>query len=563
MRRIAVLAVLSLFAAALVVPTAQAAKGKGKRTTYLVLYKKGTSIKAAHRAIRRSGGRIISENRKVGIALVSTRAKRFKTRAGRSASVAGVARNRSIGRSHPKRTFERIRDGRGAAARRVPPVSDGDPFTPLQWDMQLIDATPTGSYRYEQGSRAVRVGVIDTGIDGSHPDIAPNFDRRLSRNFTTDDPTIDGPCADDIDGSCAADPADVDEDGHGTHVASTVGSPLNGIGMAGVAPKVDLVNLRAGQDSGFFFLIPTLDALTYAADHGVDVVNMSFYTDPWLFNCASNPADSPAEQREQQVVIAATSRAVEYAHRHDVTLIAAAGNEETDLGNPTSDDTSPDYPVVPGDPDNTAADARPRNIDNSCLSMPSEGPHVLNVSAIGPSTRKAFYSNYGTERINVAAPGGDSREFFGTPNYRDPGKTEILAAYPKNVGIAEGTIDPDTGGITPDGEGFVLQDPNDHDAYYQYIQGTSMASPHAVGVAALIVARYGHRDRRHGGVTISPNRVQRILQRTATPHACPAEEPFHYPGQDTIYDATCVGGPQFNGFYGHGVVNAQRAVRRR
>ena len=87
----------------------------------------------------------------------------------------------------------------------------------------------------------------------SHPDIAPNFDRRLSRNFTSDDPLVDGACADDPDGSCE-DPADVDEDGHGTHVAGTVGAALNDFGIAGVAPKVKLVNLRAGQDSGYFFL---------------------------------------------------------------------------------------------------------------------------------------------------------------------------------------------------------------------------------------------------------------------------------------------------------------------
>ena len=121
-------------------------------------------------------------------------------------------------------------------------------------------------------------------------------------------------------------------------------SPLNGIGIAGVAPKVDLVNLRAGQDSGYFFLGPTLDALTYAGDHGIDVVNMSYYIDPWLYNCAANPADSPAEQREQRLVIAATQRAIDYARDHGVTTIAAEGNGHTDLGKPTFDDTSPDYP---------------------------------------------------------------------------------------------------------------------------------------------------------------------------------------------------------------------------
>ena len=60
------------------------------------------------------------------------------------------------------------------------------------------------------------------------------------------------------------------------------------------------MNIRAGQDSGYFFLQPSVDALTYAADIGVDVVNMSYYIDPWLYNCADNPADSPEEQLEQQ-----------------------------------------------------------------------------------------------------------------------------------------------------------------------------------------------------------------------------------------------------------------------
>ena len=88
-----------------------------------------------------------------------------------------------------------------------------------------------------------------------------------------------------------------DDDGHGTHVASTIGSPINGIGMAGVAPKVNLVNIRAGQDSGFFFLQPTVDALTYAGKVGIDVVNMSFYIDPWLFNCTAQPGRLAASSR--------------------------------------------------------------------------------------------------------------------------------------------------------------------------------------------------------------------------------------------------------------------------
>ena len=128
----------------------------------------------------------------------------------------------------------------------------------------------------------------------------------------------------DIDGPCEEptchDPADVDQGGHGTHVAGTVGAALNGVGVAGVAPKVDLVNLRAGQDSGYFFLQASVNALTYAGDHGIDVVNMSYYIDPWLYNCADNPGDSPAEQAQQRTIIEATQRALDYAHDHGVTL---------------------------------------------------------------------------------------------------------------------------------------------------------------------------------------------------------------------------------------------------
>jgi lantibiotic leader peptide-processing serine protease len=202
----------------------------------------------------------------------------------------------------------------------------------------------------QPGDRGVTVGIIDTGIDGSHPDVAANVNAGLSRSFTTDIPfdplgnEIDGPCATDPDGSCSA-PANVDENGHGTHVSGSVAAAANGRWIAGVAPNVTLVNLRAGQDSGFFFLQPSVDALTYAGDHGVDVVNMSYFIDPWLFNCRNHPEDSPAEQLEQQTIIKATERALRYAHQRGVTLVAAAGNGATDISKPVEDTTSPDFPL--------------------------------------------------------------------------------------------------------------------------------------------------------------------------------------------------------------------------
>src|SRR4029453_4497445 len=135
------------------------------------------------------------------------------------------------------------------------------------------------------------------------------------------------------DHSCE-DPADVDEGGHGTHVAGIVGAELNGLGVAGVAPTVTLVNLRAGQDSGFFFLFETLAAYTYDAHHGIHLGQKSFFTDPWWANCPDNPLDTLEEQIEQRTVVSLSNDALDYAYDNGVTLIAAEGNVHTGLGNP-------------------------------------------------------------------------------------------------------------------------------------------------------------------------------------------------------------------------------------
>jgi subtilisin family serine protease len=551
--------------AAVVSPATAAPQRLAPTHSYVVLYENGTSLASARLAVRAAGGFLVAENRRVGVATATSSSPTFAADLLRQGSVAGVARNKPVGYNAPamrqRRSGEDLSPAERASVRAKKPggapAPAADPLGSLQWDMAMIHATPSGSYAVEPGDRDVLVGVLDTGIDGSHPDIAPNFNAALSRNFTVDIPLIDGPCASDPDGSCN-DPANVDEDGHGTHVAGTIASPLNGIGMAGVAPNVTLVNLRAGQDSGYFFLQPSVDALTFAGDHGIDVVNMSYFIDPWLYNCSGNPADSATQQLEQRTIIAATTRALEYARRNGVTLIAAAGNEHTDMDHPTVDEISPDYP--PGS-------EYTRNVDNSCLTMPTEGPNVVSVGAVGPSTIKADYSNWGQEGVDVTAPGGYFRDLFGTPAYRTVA-TQILGPYPRTVAEANGDLNPDG---TPNTE-FVVRDCHGTTcAYYQYIQGTSMASPHAVGVAALIVSRYGHPDPQQGGIALNPVQTEKILMRTAAPHACPIPPVLDYTnvGRPPSYTATCIPEANFgagpgvaspNSIWGTGIVDALRAV---
>jgi subtilisin family serine protease len=404
---------------------------------------------------------------------------------------------------------------------------NGEPLGPCQWDMALINASEDGSYQYATGAD-VTVGVIDSGVDFNHPDIAPNLDIGLSCSFIYDDtPTADP--AEVANGDCSIKSAVQDLNGHGSHVATIIAAPINGVGIAGVAPEATIVALKACTFQGYCFADSVAAALRYAGDNDIDIVNLSLFADPYLYYCKS--------EKEQKAILKELEAAARYAQQRGVLIVASAGNEMADLQHPGLDEISPDWP--PGS-------AEARDVKNNCRVAPAELPGVMTVSATGPVGYPGYdlwiadYSSVGMSRVDVTAPGGD--HFSATGTVQDA----VLAAL-------SSTSDPDYG--IWDFYDFLEQllypglTTLDNGARYAFLAGTSMSSPHAAGVAALVKEMHPK---------WGPGAIKAAVQRSAQHLDCPPDwEPL---GSGDERER-CYGGGGRSSFFGHGMVDAEAAAQ--
>jgi len=390
------------------------------------------------------------------------------------------------------------------------PATDGDTFSPFQWDLRQTGVTD--AHAITGGSPAVLVGDLDSGVDYEHPDLRENLDLENSASCLGGVPNQ---APDPITGRLPFD----DTLGHGTHTAGTIAAADNGLGTVGVAPNVRLASVKVADSAGKIYPEAAICGFMWAATHGFDVTNNSYSVDKHVLDPARPERNGfyCRDDRGERVVITALRRAVSFAMRRGVTVVASAGNNNTDLANPPA--------------------------GNQCLRLPVELPGVVGVSSESPIRQKTFNSNYGLGVIDLTAPGGDPLQPALPPAVPMP-TGQVLSTWPTRLAAQPGVrLD----GVAP----------------YRNMFGTSSAAAHVSGVAALLISRYGDNSPRNGRV--KPRKVAAMLMSGATPIACPPNPYVREvigppPPLGGTYTANCYGRDRYNGFFGHGEVNALAAV---
>jgi len=265
------------------------------------------------------------------------------------------------------------------------------------WGLDQINGPAT--WDTTSGSRSIVLGVVDSGVDVTHPDLAANIWRNPGETAGNGIDDDGNGYVDDINGwNFGNNNADLsDTVGHGTHVAGTMGAVgNNGVGVAGVNWVSSLMVLKLGD-------VPTTTAATSAINY---VTSMRGRGIPIVATNNSYGGPGASSTFEQ---------AIRLNHSAGVLFIAAAGNSASN---------------------NDAVAPYPANYDV---------PNVISVAASNQTDGLTDFSNYGTNTVDIAAPG-----------------IGILSTVPTS------------------------EDPSGYAVY----QGTSMAAPHVAGVAGLLAAAY-------------------------------------------------------------------------
>ncbi|SFQ73763.1 Serine protease, subtilisin family [Hymenobacter arizonensis] len=435
---------------------------------YIVIYSGDGLPSDLANQTKRAKGKVTAEFKGAGLATATSDDPDFAAQAAKMPGVQAVVNDFVFysDEVQPARPFVKPASHAGSGVR------GNNPFLPLQWGLTAIQAPAA----WNTGARGegVIVADLDTGYDLTHPDLQDNIIG--STSFVT----LPGESYDAQHRTYGT--------SHGTHTAGTIAAADNNEGVIGVAPKAKLLLVKVMSDAGEGQLSWLINGIIYAADHNADVINMSLTALlPRNGKFRDENGKTINNSKATKDLLSALNKATSYARKRGATIIASAGNDGIDTSQ-----------------------------DHNWVRMPADASGVIAISATGPMgwgkapetcnlDRFASYSNYGTPTVAFAAPGGDSRY---------PDFYEITTLF----GYYQPTYAMD----------MVLS--TDHHGGYSWLAGTSMAAPHASGVAALIIGKNGGQ--------MDPARVEAILRASADDLGKPGRDPY----------------------YGFGRVNALRAV---